>query len=146
MSQPARHLYEFGPFRLDATERLLLRDHQHIPLTPKSFETLLALVEHGGHLIDKDELMKKVWPNTFVEEVNLAKNVSSLRKILGGEQCDPYIETIPKRGYRFIAGVREVWAEDSAPIAAEPGIVSSSVDAVKSPSPGYLIRPGNDPS
>src|SRR2546421_4133177 len=127
MSQPARHLYEFGPFRLDATDPLLLRDDQHIPLTPKAFETLLALVEHGGHLIDKDELMKKVWPNTFVEEVNLAKNVSSLRKILG----EPYIETIPKRGYRFVAGVREVWAEDSAPIVAERGIVSSSTDAAK---------------
>src|SRR5690242_9058627 len=78
MSQTARHLYEFGPFRLDATERLLLRGEQHIPLTPKAFETLLVLVEHGGHVIEKNELMKKVWPNTFVEEVNLAKNVSSL--------------------------------------------------------------------
>jgi Tol biopolymer transport system component/DNA-binding winged helix-turn-helix (wHTH) protein len=115
MSQPARHLYEFGPFRLDATERLLLRDQQHIPLTPKAFETLLVLVEHGGHVIDKDELMKKVWPDTFVEEVNLAKNVSSLRKILGAEQSEHYIETIPKRGYRFVAGVREVWAEEESP-------------------------------
>src|ERR687887_1575061 len=112
MSQSIRHVYEFGPFRLDVTDRLLLRDEEHIPLTPKAFETLLALVEHGGHIIDKDELMKKVWPNTFVEEVNLAKNVSSLRKILGEDQSEHYIETIPKRGYRFVAGVREVWAED----------------------------------
>jgi Tol biopolymer transport system component/DNA-binding winged helix-turn-helix (wHTH) protein len=110
MSQTVRHLYEFGPFRLDATERLLLRDETHVPLTPKAFETLLVLVEHGGHVMDKDELMKKVWPDTFVEEVNLAKNVSSLRKTLGGEH---YIETIPKRGYRFVVGVREVWAEDT---------------------------------
>jgi Tol biopolymer transport system component/DNA-binding winged helix-turn-helix (wHTH) protein len=124
MSQQVRHLYEFGPFRLDATERLLLRDEQHIPLTPKAFETLLVLVEHGGHVIDKDQLMKKVWPNTFVEEVNLAKNVSSLRKILGAEQPEHYIETIPKRGYRFVAGVREVWAEDPGPIVAEPDILS----------------------
>ena len=80
MSQTVRHLYEFGPFRLDATERLLLRDEQHVPLTPKAFETLLMLVEHGGHMIDKDELMKKVWPNTFVEEVNLAKNVFLSKK------------------------------------------------------------------
>jgi Tol biopolymer transport system component/DNA-binding winged helix-turn-helix (wHTH) protein len=115
MSQPARHLYEFGPFRLDATERLLLRDQQHVPLTPKAFETLLMLVEHGGHVIEKDELMKKVWPDTFVEEVNLAKNVSNLRKILGAEQSEHYIETIPKRGYRFVAGVREVWAEEESP-------------------------------
>src|SRR5712664_4073210 len=116
MSQSVRHLYEFGPFRLDATERLLLRDEHHIPLTPKAFETLLVLVEHGGHVIDKDELMKKVWPDTFVEEVNLAKNVSNLRKILGAEQAEHYIETIPKRGYRFVVGVREVWAEEPAPI------------------------------
>ena len=80
MSQTVRHLYEFGPFRLDATERLLLRDEQHVPLTPKAFETLLMLVEHGGHMIDKDELMKKVWPNIFVEEVNLAKNVFLSKK------------------------------------------------------------------
>src|ERR687883_593440 len=116
MSQTVRHLYEFGPFRLDATERLLLRGEQHIPLTPKAFETLLVLVEQGGHVIDKNELMKKVWPNTFVEEVNLAKNVSSLRKILAGEESEQhYIETIPKRVYRFVAGVREVWAEDTIP-------------------------------
>ena len=124
MSQPLRHLYEFGPFRLDATERLLLRDEHHIPLTPKAFETLLVLVEHGGHVIDKDELMKKVWPNTFVEEVNLAKNVSSLRKILGAEQSEHYIETIPKRGYRFVAGVREVWAEEPAPVVADRNALS----------------------
>jgi len=85
MSQTVRHLYEFGPFCLDATERLLLREKHHIPLTPKAFETLLVLVEHGGHVIDKDQLMKKVWPDTYVEEVNLAKNVSNLRKILGAD-------------------------------------------------------------
>jgi Tol biopolymer transport system component/DNA-binding winged helix-turn-helix (wHTH) protein len=119
MSQTVRHLYEFGPFRLDVTERLLLRDEQHIPLTPKAFDTLRVLVEHGGHVIDKDELMRRVWPNTFVEEVNLAKNVCSLRKILGGEQTEHYIETIPKRGYRFVAGVREIWAEEPSAMAPE---------------------------
>jgi Tol biopolymer transport system component/DNA-binding winged helix-turn-helix (wHTH) protein len=125
MSQTVRHLYEFGPFRLDATERLLLRGDKHIPITPKAFETLLVLVEHGGHVIDKNELMKKVWPNTFVEEVNLAKNVSSLRKILGENQSEQhYIETIPKRGYRFVAGVREVWAEDAIP---EPELAVAAV-------------------
>jgi Tol biopolymer transport system component/DNA-binding winged helix-turn-helix (wHTH) protein len=112
MSQPVNHLYEFGPFRLDATERLLLRDEHHIHLPPKALETLLVLVENGGHVIDKDELIKKVWPDTFVEEVNLAKNVSCLRKILGAGQSERYIETIPKRGYRFVAGVKEVWREN----------------------------------
>src|SRR5215216_6438528 len=121
MSQTVRHLYEFGPFRLDATERLLLRGEQHIPITPKAFETLLVLVENGGHVIDKDELIKKVWPNTFVEEVNLAKNVSHLRKILAGEQAGQFIETIPKRGYRFVAGVKEVWEENIVPPAPEAG-------------------------
>jgi Tol biopolymer transport system component/DNA-binding winged helix-turn-helix (wHTH) protein len=129
MSQTIRHLYEFGPFRLDATERLLLRDEQHIPLTPKAFETLLVLVEHGGHVIDKDELMKKVWPDTFVEEVNLAKNVSCLRKILGATQLENYIETIPKRGYRFVAGVREVWAEEPAPFLTARDISSPHITA-----------------
>src|ERR1044071_9586305 len=126
MSEQVRHLYEFGPFRLDATERLLLRDQQHIPLTPKAFETLLVLVEHGGHVIDKSELIKKVWPDTFVEEVNLAKNVSCLRKILGGEQSEQYIETIPKRGYRFVASVREFWDEhvESMVVSQIPALIN----------------------
>jgi Tol biopolymer transport system component/DNA-binding winged helix-turn-helix (wHTH) protein len=124
MSETLRHLYEFGPFRLDATERLLLRGDKHIPVTPKAFETLLVLVEHGGHVIDKNELMKKVWPNTFVEEVNLAKNISCLRKILGEDHSEHnYIETIPKRGYRFVAGVREVWADDAV---ADPELLRTS--------------------
>ena len=127
MSEQVRHLYEFGPFRLDATERLLLRDQQHIPLTPKAFDTLLVLVEHGGHVIDKTELMKKVWPDTFVEEVNLAKNVSFLRKVLGSEQSEHYIETIPKRGYRFVAGVREMWAEETSPILTHHETLSPHV-------------------
>ncbi|HZS06006.1 MAG TPA: winged helix-turn-helix domain-containing protein [Blastocatellia bacterium] len=112
MGRTESHFYEFGPFRLDVTERLLLRDGQHVPLTPKAFEALLALVENGGHVIDKDELIRKVWPDTFVEEINLARNIYSLRKVLGGEQ---YIETIPKRGYRFVMGVREVRVEKAAP-------------------------------
>lgn len=118
MKQSDKHFYEFGPFRLDTAERLLLRDGQHIPLTPKAFETLLILVENYGHVIDKDELLKKVWPDTFVEEVNLAKNVSYLRKILGGEEAAQYIETIPKRGYRFVAVVKDVCDERAGPVWA----------------------------
>jgi YD repeat-containing protein len=108
MLRSDRHFYEFGPFRLDPADRLLLRDGQHIPLTPKAFETLLILVENSGRVIDKDELLKKIWPDTVVEEVNLAKNVSYLRKILSGEEAAQYIETIPKRGYRFVAIVKDV--------------------------------------
>jgi len=116
MNQSDKHLYEFGPFQLDPSDRILLRDGQHVPLTPKAFETLLTLVENCGRVIDKDELLKKVWPDTFVEEVNLAKNVSYLRKVLGGEEAAQYIETIPKRGYRFVASVKDVCDERSGPV------------------------------
>jgi len=106
MSLQAKHFYEFGPFRLDPDERLLSRENQPVPLAPKVIDTLLVLVESRGHLVDKDELMKRVWPDAFVEEGSLNKNVSVLRKALG--QWDgglEYIETIPKRGYRFAAPV-----------------------------------------
>lgn len=109
MSQQLKQIYEFGPFRLDATERILLREGELVPLPLKAFETLLALIERRGHVIDKDELMQKVWPDTFVEEGNLAKNISALRKILSnGNGAQDYIETIPKRGYRFVAQVKEL--------------------------------------
>lgn len=112
MIQQVSHFYEFGPYRLDITERILLRDGQYVPLPPKAFDTLLVLVENGGHILDKDELLRRIWPDTFVEEVNLAKKVSYLRKILGGELSEQYIETIPKRGYRFVVQVREVFDEN----------------------------------
>ena len=106
MSLQTKHIYEFGPFRLDAAEHLLLRDGEAVPLTPKAFDLLLALVERHGHLLEKDELLKKVWPDTFVEESNLTSNISQLRKALGDvENGLRYIETAPKRGYRFIASV-----------------------------------------
>ena len=96
--------YEFGPFRLDAARRLLFRQDQTIPLTPKVLHTLLVLVENSGRVVSKDELMKVVWPDTFVEEGNLTQNISVLRKVLGENPGDhTYIETIPKQGYRFIA-------------------------------------------
>lgn len=108
MSHQTKHLYEFGPFRLDAGERLLLREGESVPLTPKAFDLLLALVEHHGHLLEKDELMKLVWPDTFVEEANLSSNISLIRKALGDrENGQKYIETVPRRGYRFVAIVKE---------------------------------------
>src|SRR5262244_3312839 len=123
MSQQANPLYEFGPFRLDATEHLLLRDGEAVPITPKAFDLLLALVERHGRLLEKEELLKLVWPNTFVEEANLASNISQLRKALGeGENGHRYIETVPKRGYRFAASVSNVEDERSEPIIQEhPG-------------------------
>ncbi|HEX8071477.1 MAG TPA: winged helix-turn-helix domain-containing protein [Pyrinomonadaceae bacterium] len=109
MRKEPLHLYEFGPFRLDATDRRLLREGAPIPLTPKVFDTLLALVEAGGRVVGKDELMQALWPDTYVEENSLTQNISVLRKALGEETtARRYIETVPRRGYRFVAEVRAV--------------------------------------
>ncbi len=113
MSHQSRHIYEFEPFRLDVAERLLLRDGKVVQLQPKVFDLLLVLVKHHGRLLEKDELMKAVWPDTVVEEANLANNISILRKTLG-ESGQRYIETVSKRGYRFIANVRELRISDTA--------------------------------
>ena len=108
-SRRIKHYYEFGRYRVDVVERLLLRDGQVVPLPPKIFETLLVLVENGGHLLEKDELIRRLWPDSFVEESSLSQNVFQLRKVLGeGNAEERYIETVPKRGYRFVAAVREV--------------------------------------
>ena len=112
MANANKHLYKFGPFLLDPTEHRLLRDGKTVPLTPKAFETLVVLVQHQGRLLEKDELMKELWPDTFVEEGNLAFNVSIVRKALGEEQSEQrYIETVPKKGYRFAAPVTELTDE-----------------------------------
>ncbi len=106
----ARHIYEFGPFRLIPEERQLLRDNQPVPLTPKCFDLLVVLVENTGHLIEKDQLLKRIWPDSFVEEANLSVNMSALRRALGeGPNKHQYVETVPRRGYRFVAGVTERW-------------------------------------
>jgi TolB-like protein/DNA-binding winged helix-turn-helix (wHTH) protein/Flp pilus assembly protein TadD len=120
MSQAAKHLYEFGPFRIDPSEGLLLRDGQPIPLAPKAFEALLLLLESSGHLIDKEVLMQKLWPNSFVEDANLSKYIFTLRQALGdGEVGQKYIETVPKRGYRFVAPVQKLVAESVEQAPAE---------------------------
>ncbi|MDQ3918821.1 MAG: winged helix-turn-helix domain-containing protein [Acidobacteriota bacterium] len=117
--------YEFGPFLLDLSERLLLRDGKAVPLAPKVFETLVILVEHGGRIVDKDELIERLWPDSFVEESSLAQNIFQVRKALeGGAPGRRYVETIPKRGYRFAAEVREIAAGDAA--ALPPRLVSES--------------------
>src|SRR5580704_8430934 len=109
MPPPSFEAYEFGPYRIDAGERLLHRSGELIPLPPKVAGTLLVLVQSAGRMVDKSDLLKTVWPDTFVEEGALTRNISLLRKTLGdtGEQA-AYIETIPKRGYRFVAPVRMV--------------------------------------
>jgi pimeloyl-ACP methyl ester carboxylesterase/DNA-binding winged helix-turn-helix (wHTH) protein len=106
-------VFEFGPYRLDGASRRLLRDGEELKLPPKAFDVLLALLMSRGRAMPKQELMEKVWPDTFVEEANLAVNVSLLRGLLG-ERSDggQYIETLPRRGYRFAAVVREVGDRD----------------------------------
>src|SRR5262249_21008683 len=105
---------EFGPFSLDPSEHALLRNGRLVPLRPKVFDILLALVQNHGHLVEKDELMRLVWADQFVEEGNLNKNVSMLRQALEeGKDGLTFIETVPKRGYRFVADVREVKGEET---------------------------------
>src|SRR5438552_807105 len=105
----AKRIYEFGPFRLHGSEGVLLRDDRAVPLTPKVFDTLLLLVENSGHLVLKEEIMTRLWPDSFVDEVNVNRNISTLRRALADSPRDPvYIETIPKRGYRFVANVVEL--------------------------------------
>jgi TolB-like protein/DNA-binding winged helix-turn-helix (wHTH) protein/Tfp pilus assembly protein PilF len=121
MTRHAKPSYSFGPFTLDAAERLLLRDKSPVPLTPKAFETLLVLVENAGRLTEKQELLSRVWPDTFVEEATLAKNVSTLRKALGDStESEEYIQTVPKRGYRFVAEVERRDGSSSVTAAAPP--------------------------
>ena len=112
-------IYQFGPFRLDPTDCLLLRDGQSVPLTPKAFDLLVYLVEHHGQLVEKQTLMEALWPNTVVEDVNLAYNVSALRKALDeGRDGTSMIQTVPTRGYRFVAPV-----SSSSPPAAPTSAV-----------------------
>lgn len=109
MPEKPGHLYEFGEFRLDCAERVLLRAGQAVPLTPKAFDLLVALVERPGRLLEKETLFKAVWPDSFVEDNNLADNIFRIRKALGeGENGQKFIETLPKRGYRFTAEVVKI--------------------------------------
>lgn len=108
-------MYEFGRFRLDALKRILTRDDQPVQLTSKAFDTLQLLVENRDRILEKREMIKALWPNTFVEEINLTVHISSLRKALGERPSEhAYIVTVPGRGYRFVASVKELKAEDAA--------------------------------
>lgn len=117
MSRPATPSYEFGPFCLNLSEHMLLRDGHPLPLTPKHFDVLRVLVENSGHLVEKERLLKEVWPNSFVEEGALNRSVSVLRKTLGERPSEQkYIETVPKLGYRFVAPVTERLQDHAGPI------------------------------
>ena len=136
MAQQDNHSYEFGRFRLKPAERVLLREGEPVPLTPKVFDILVTLVEHGGQVVAKDDLMKRVWPNTFVEEGNLTQNISLLRKALGESSGGvQFIETVPRRGYRFVADTNQSWGNgaehdipevriDSTPVVPIPDTVN----------------------
>jgi len=123
MPQQNKHFYEFGPFRVDPLKRRLLRDGEPLRLPPKAFDLLLVLVEECGRTVEKDELLKKVWPGTVVEENNLNQNITALRKSLGDSRQDSrYIATVPGLGYRFVADVRRVEADGLVEQTAAPDL------------------------
>jgi len=111
--QGVAELYEFGPFRLEPAERRLSHNGETVVVTPKAFDTLVLLVRNSGHLLEKDELIRTLWPDSFVEEGNLSNNIFVLRKALA--EHSQYIETIPKRGYRFVGPVRQLPSPSAGP-------------------------------
>ncbi len=120
MGNAAKYLLEFGLFRIDPEQRLLLRDQQPIPLSPKAFDLLLILAQHSGQVVLKDELMSLLWPDTFVEESNLGQHIFQLRKALGESAQSPaFIVTVPGRGYRFAQKVRTLPAGIDEEIVVE---------------------------
>jgi DNA-binding winged helix-turn-helix (wHTH) protein/TolB-like protein len=130
MGTPVRQLYEFGPFQLDPPERLLLCDAQPVPMPPRAFDLLVFLVERRGHLIEKDELLREVWHGSFVEEGNLSVTVSVLRKALNDDRGQhKYIETVSKRGYRFVAEVRQGAEPETVLAPPQPEDSSRHVEA-----------------
>jgi TolB-like protein/DNA-binding winged helix-turn-helix (wHTH) protein/Tfp pilus assembly protein PilF len=153
MGNGVKQLREFGPFRVDPDQRLLLRDEQPVSLSPKAFDLLLVLLEHSGQIVLKDDLMKTLWPDTFVEESNLGQHIFQLRKALGDRSQDSsYIVTVPGRGYRFAQKVRTIVEDTIAEetIAEEESIVVEShtrsrllIDGEGSPRPAR--RPRNRP-
>jgi DNA-binding winged helix-turn-helix (wHTH) protein/TolB-like protein/Tfp pilus assembly protein PilF len=132
MAMEKKLLYEFGKFRLDPAEHLLLCLGKSVPLTPKAFEILQILLEGNGHLLAKEELMRRVWPDSFVEEANLTVNISALRRVLGetpdGQQ---YIETVPKRGYRFVTPVTELRNGGVSSVSPAPDRIAPQLPEAK---------------
>src|SRR5689334_869838 len=116
MSLGTQVLYEFDSFRLNPSDHSLLCAGKPVPLTPKSFDILLTLIERNGQLVTKDELKRKIWPDSFVAEANLTVNISALRKALGDTpEHQQYIETVPKLGYRFTSRVKTLSESLSSP-------------------------------
>lgn len=145
----AEHLtafYEFGPFRLDPRERSLLRDGEQVPLTPRTYETLLVLVRNRDRVVEKQELMDTLWPDSDVEENNLNQSISAVRKALGerpGEQR--YIKTVTRHGYRFVAPVREVQADVAGTAAGTKSPPPPTVDEEPGANTRGDVEPGPVP-
>jgi TolB-like protein len=149
----ASHGYEFGPFYLDPARRLLLREGKPVSLTAKTFDTLLCLVEHGERVVDKEELLKSVWPDTFVGEATLAQNIFKIRKALGQDpDGHSYIVTIPKRGYRFVGKVSRLENQPASVEEERPPTLSAGAEetASESQNKSLAIMPlanmSNDPN
>src|SRR5215813_13906342 len=144
MPNEEKSLYQFGPFRVDAARRLLTCDGRAVPLKPKTFDLLLLLVKSRGRVLSKDDLMKALWPDTFVEEANLSFQISILRKALG-QHAGEWIGTVPKHGYRFEANVTEVKPisaqKDPEPPALLPNDEPPSCPQDPSPGLGMSERP-----
>src|SRR6516162_8944697 len=118
-SPKLKEVYEFGPFRVDSEKEILQRDGKSIPLQPKTFQILLVLIRHDHEVVTKDDLMKAVWPDTFVEEANLSRNIFMLRKALGESPQDhQYILTVPGRGYRLAESVHLLPEQEVSIVAA----------------------------
>src|SRR4030095_6055110 len=151
-----RCIYEFGHFRLNEKERLLFREGKPVPLTPKVFDLLLLLVKRSNSLVEKETILSEIWPDAFVEEANLSVNVATLRKALCEGINEPqYIETVPKRGYRFLARVRkrkaesdrsEAAAQSSIHISPQPGRPAQSLEGLNSLAVLPFQNGSNDPN
>jgi len=137
MTKENRHFYEFGPFRIDTRNRQLLRESELVPLKAKAVDTLLLLIESRGDVVEKDEMMGRLWPDSFVEEANLTQNIYTLRKALGGD----YIQTVPRRGYRFVAEVKE--ADDTTDLIVIKERTRTSVSYEEEFDPDERVLPAN---
>src|SRR6202012_3852042 len=131
--QSGNDRYEFGPFRIDAQREVVLRDGELVPLTPKTFKILLVLVRHNQEVVTKEDLMKAVWPDTFVVEANLSRNIFMLRKALGDSPQDHlYIVTVPGRGYRLAETVRALQDQEVNIVAAQHSKVEVQISETRS--------------
>src|SRR5580765_3366716 len=140
MSQAIKQSYRFGEFTVDADQKVLLFRDKPRPLTPKVFDTLLILVENSGRIVQKEELMNRLWPDTVVEEANLTSNILQLRKSLGDNARHPtYIDTVSRRGYRFILPVETNGLSQSLTASGTAGVESIPITAAQT-TPSEVVR------